>query len=260
MRSCDNFCGLAIGACVALFAVGCSGQFQPSVEIWPGSDASTGVESPPAGDDAGESSGSSGGSSGSSGGSSGSSGGSSGMPRGTVDAGKMQPRDAGTGTSSSGGGGDAGPVSGPGGPCSVAVTVTTVSDHGSYSPNNVGAIWIAKSSGTFVKTLKAWGTIRISHLNAWNSATASAGYTARTVDAITGATLFSFQTHMVTWNCKDTTEAVVPDGAYRVYFETADSNGGGPNSYVDFTKGAAAQSLSPPDATYFKSIKVVFTP
>jgi hypothetical protein len=259
MRSGGSFCGLAIYASVALFAEGCSGQFQPSVEVWPGSDASTGIESPPAGDDAGgSSSSSSGGSSGSSGGGSGSSsGGSPGKPGGTVDAGKTQPRDAGT---SGGGGADSGPGSAPGTPCSLAVTVTTLSDHGSYSPENVGAIWIATSSGTWVKTLKVWGTIRVGHLNAWNSATASAGFTNRTVDAITGATLSSFQTHMVTWNCTDDTRTAVPDGAYRVYFETADSNAAGPNSYVDFTKGAAAQTLSPSDATYFKSIKLVFTP
>ncbi len=257
MRSHANLCGLAIHAGVALLAEGCSGQFQPAVEVWPGSDASTGIESPPPGDEAGQSSSSSGGSAGSSGGSSGSSGGNLGMPGGTVDAGKTQPRDAGT---SGGGGSDSGPVSPPGAPCSLAVTVTTVSDHGSYSPENVGAIWIATSSGTWVKTLKVWGTIRVSHLNAWNSATASAGFTNRTVDAITGATLSSFQTHMVTWNCTDDTRTVSPDGAYRVYFETADSNSAGPNSYVDFTKGAAAQTLSPPDATYFKSIKLVFTP
>jgi len=81
-----------------------------------------------------------------------------------------------------------------------------------------------------------------------------------TAVAITGATLSSFQTHMVTWDCTDDTRAVAPDGAYRVYFETADSNSAGPNGFVSFTKGAAAQTLSPPDATYFKSIKLVFTP
>jgi hypothetical protein len=254
MRLGDDICRPAICACIALFAAGCSGQYQPSVELWPGSDASTGVENPPATDDAGATSSSSGGGSASSGGGSGSSGG---MHGGTADAGKT-PRDAGTGTgSSSGGGGDAGP---PGAPCSLSVAVTTVSDHGNYSPNNVGAIWIANSSGTFVKTLKVWGSIRINHLSAWNSATASAGFTNRTVDAITGATLSSFQTHMVSWNCTDDTRAAVPDGAYRVYFETADSNAGGPNSFVDFTKGSAAQTLSPPDATYFKSINLVFTP
>ncbi len=255
MRAGSRVCALAIYAGVALFVESCSGQFQPSVEVWPGSDASAGMENPAPGDDAGQSS-SSGGSSGSSGGGSSSSGGTPGMPGGTADAGKTQPRDAGT---SSGGKSDAGPVA-PSTPCSVAVTVTTVSDHGTYSPENVGAIWIAQSSGTWVKTLKVWGTIRVGNLRAWNSATASAGYTNRVVDAITGASLSSFQTHMVTWNCTDDTKTVVPDGAYRVYFETADSNGGGPNSFVDFTKGAAAQTLSPPDATYFKSIKLVFTP
>jgi hypothetical protein len=257
MRLGDDICRPAICACIALFAAGCSGQYQPSVELWPASDASTGVGSPAATDDAGATSITGGGSGSSGSGSGSSSGGNPGMPGGTADAGK-RPRDAGTGTGgSSGGGGDAGPA---GAQCSLSVTVTTVSDNGNYSPHNVGAIWIANSSGTFVKTLQVWGSIRLNHLNAWNSATTSAGLANRTVDAITGATLSSFQTHMVSWNCTDDTRTGVPDGAYRVYFETADSNSGGPNSYVAFTKGSAAQTISPPDATYFKSIKLVFTP
>jgi hypothetical protein len=243
--------GCALRACIALFAVGCAGPYEPSVEVWPGSDASAGVE--PA-DDAGASSSS--GASGSSGSGSGSSGGNPTPPPGKGDAGKAQPRDAGTGNAPSDAGG-VGP--GPVAPCSLAVTVTTVSDHGNYSPDNVGAIWIATSSGTFVKTLKVWASIRISHLNAWNSATQSAGFN-RTVDAVTGATLSSYQTHMVSWNCTDITRNVVPDGAYRVYFETADSDRAGPNSFVAFTKGPTAQTVASPDATYFKGIKLVFTP
>jgi hypothetical protein len=149
---------------------------------------------------------------------------------------------------------------GPGGPCSLAVTVTTVTDNGNYSPENVGAIWIANGSGTFVKTLEVWAKARISHLNLWNSATTAAGLSRNTVDAITGASLSSYRTHMDSWNCTDTTRAVVPDGAYRVYFETADSNSGGPNGYVDFTKSSSQLNLSPPNQSYFTGIKLVFTP
>jgi hypothetical protein len=138
--------------------------------------------------------------------------------------------------------------------------MTTVTDNGTFSPNNVGAIWIAQQSGTFVKTLAVWAATRMSRLTMWNSVTSQAGLNRNTVDAVTGATLPSHETHMVSWNCTDTNEATVPDGAYRVYFEMADSNSSGPNTYVDFTKGPTGQTLTPPDATYFIGINLVFVP
>jgi hypothetical protein len=138
--------------------------------------------------------------------------------------------------------------------------VTTVTDNGNYSPRNIGAIWVARSSGTFVKSLAVWARSRINHLTLWNSATRAAGLGGNTVDAITSATLSSHQTHNVTWNCADTKEVAVPDGAYRVYFEMTDDNVTGPNMYVDFAKGPSPLTVSPPDAQYFKGIKLVFTP
>jgi hypothetical protein len=68
------------------------------------------------------------------------------------------------------------------------------------------------------------------------------------------------RTHNVTWNCTDVTANVVPDGAYRAYFEMTDRNASGPNMFVDFTKGPKAVSVSPPDQAYFKGINLMFTP
>ena len=145
-------------------------------------------------------------------------------------------------------------------PCSLSVTVTTVTDNGEFSPANVGAIWIAQPSGAFVKTLAAWGSTRINRLTLWSSTTAQAGTSRNTVDAVTGATLQSHKSHSVSWTCTDTNEAIVPDGAYRVYFEMDDSNSPGPNTYVDFTKGPSGQTLTPADAPNFTGIQLVFVP
>jgi hypothetical protein len=144
--------------------------------------------------------------------------------------------------------------------CSLSVTVTTVTDNGNYSPRNIGAIWIATGSGAFVKTLAVWASRRISHLTMWGSATAQAGRSRNTVDAITGATLSSHQTHKVTWNCSDTTKAKVRGGPYRVYFEMTDDNLSGPNMFVNFTMGSTPFNLSPPNGMYFMGINLVYAP
>jgi len=154
--------------------------------------------------------------------------------------------------------GDSGPVSGTA--CSLAVTVTTVSNGGSYSPKNVGAIWVENSSRTFVKSLDVWAATRIKHLTLWNSATAAAGLPSNKVDAITGATLSSNQTHNVSWNCTNTTGAIVPDGDYYVLFEMDDDNSTGPNASVAFTKGPTATHLTPANARNFTGISLAFTP
>jgi hypothetical protein len=163
------------------------------------------------------------------------------------------------GTSNSGS--DAG-ATGPsdGGGCSLSVTVTTVTDNGSFSPRNIGAIWIATGTGVFVKTLALWAANRTSHLTLWGSMTAAANLPRNAVDAITSATLSMHETHQVSWNCTNTSEKVVADGPYRVYFEMTDKNASGPNDFVAFTKGPAPESLMPPDAPYFKGISVVFVP
>jgi hypothetical protein len=152
------------------------------------------------------------------------------------------------------------PDAGPPRAHAATIVVTTVDDLMCYSPENVGAIWIAESSGAFVETLQEWGKTRIDHLVLWNSATSDAGLPRSTVDAITGATAQSYGTRVAYWNFTDATGKTVPDGSYRVYFETCDDNVPGPNTFVTFTKGPAAATFTFPDATYFQDLKVIVMP
>ena len=237
-----------------LLLAGCSPAYTPTVELYPGALPGSGGSGLSASGSAIASSGAA-------------------SPSGSVagsghgsSSGISSSLDAGTGASG-GGTGTAGPdaasqgeAAASGGGCSLSVAVTTVTDNGRYSPRNIGAIWITKSSGAFVKTLEVWAGQRMSHLTMWGSVTASAGMSRNTVDAVTGATLSSHETHNVSWNCTDTAGTVVPDGPYRVYFEMTDRNASGPNSFVAFTKAPMSQKVTPPDATYFKQISLVFSP
>ena len=152
------------------------------------------------------------------------------------------------------------PDAGPPRQHAATIVVTTIDDMMCYSPQNVGAIWIAQTSGTFIKTIQLWAKTRIDHLSLWNSATKAAGLSRNTVDAITGATEQSYGTHVVYWNFTDTTEKTVPDGAYRVYFETTDQNVPGPTTFVDFTKGPTAATFTAPDTPNFMDLRVIVIP
>lgn len=143
--------------------------------------------------------------------------------------------------------------------CTLSVSVTTTAPGGKYRPRNVGAIWIADSSGRFVKSLDVWGNRRLSHVTAWNAATKSAGVAGNKVDAVSSATLSAHRAHNVTWNCEDFTGQVVPDDTYRVYFEVTDSNASGPNHFESFTKGPLAATVQG-SATSFDGIVLKFQP
>ena len=108
---------------------------------------------------------------------------------------------------------------------SATFTVRTTSYSGSYDPNNVAVVWVVDSSNKFVKTLCRHAATRISYLSRW--ATSRGTYT--NVDGTTSSTLTSQpQTHTVTWNCRDTNNAVVPDGMYYFKVEYTSANGAGP--------------------------------
>jgi hypothetical protein len=167
----------------------------------------------------------------------------------------------GTGGGSSGGGSSSG---GSGGAstsatCSLSVSVTTTAPGGQYAPRNVGAIWVANSSGAFVKSLEVWGNQRLSHVTAWNAATKAAGVAANKVDAITSATLSAHRAHNVTWNCQNYNRQPVADGTYRVYFEVTDSNQSGPSHFESFAKGSTPVTVQG-SSTNFNNISLVFKP
>lgn len=136
----------------------------------------------------------------------------------------------------------------------ITFTVRTVTQNGNYAPKNVFVIWIEDADG-FVKTRKLRGNQRKQYLYTWKDAS---DY--NVVDAITGSTLTSHQTHTVSWDCKDLDGEIVPDGDYVVWAEFTEQHAQGPLYNITFTKGPDAQSFTPADETYFKDIELEFTP
>ncbi len=126
----------------------------------------------------------------------------------------------------------------------VTFTVTTATDNGSYSPKNILAI----------KSCKVMAGKRIQYLYTWNTKSKQ-----NIVDAVTGSTLMSHQTHTITWNCKGTDGKIVKDGPYKMKIEYTDKHAQGPIYSIDFSVSGTSQHVAPPDQTYFKKMVLDFT-
>jgi hypothetical protein len=107
----------------------------------------------------------------------------------------------------------------------VDFTVKTVTYNGDRSPKNILAIWVEDISGKFVKTLLLRADQRKQWLLTWNIKSGG-----NTVDAITGATLSSHQTHTQ-----------------------------GPMTSVSFTKGPENSTVTPADVTNFINMNLKYT-
>ncbi len=136
----------------------------------------------------------------------------------------------------------------------MTFTVRTVTVNGNFSPKHVLAIWVEDSDG-FVLSRKLRAVSRKQYLYTWN--TQSGG---NVVDAVTGETLLSHQTHTVTWDCKDVNGNLVPDGEYTVYVEFTEAHEQGPLRGIVFTKGSEPLSMTPVDDANFKDLTLSFEP
>lgn len=137
----------------------------------------------------------------------------------------------------------------------LVVSTVTSGTGGSYSPKNIVAIWVETNSGTFVKSLTVYAADRKSDLTNWE--TSSNG---NTTDAVTGATRSNFGTIYGSWDGTDVSGNVVADGAYKVCLELTDKSGTGNFSTFNFTKGTAAQTLTPANAPSFSNISIKWMP
>ncbi|MBK8806513.1 MAG: DUF2271 domain-containing protein [Bacteroidales bacterium] len=144
----------------------------------------------------------------------------------------------------------------------LTVTVTTSTAGGNYSPRNIVAIWIANSSGGFVKTLTAYtqNNNYKRYLSNWSSQTSAAGSQYNIVDAVTGATRNPYGTYTTTWNATDFNKTLVADGTYNVRMELTDKNATGNYSSFTFTKGPNAQTVKPNNVNSFSNITITWTP
>jgi hypothetical protein len=110
------------------------------------------------------------------------------------------------------------PPAGNSGPCVFNFTVTTVTAHGNYAPNNVGALWIETSSGTFVKALEVWGRTRLPNLTAFSAVGGNS------IDAVTSATHTNHRQHADHWDCTDTSKNPVVNGSYQACVSFAEDD------------------------------------
>jgi len=260
--------GSRVAAWSAGVLLGCSSAPTPELKLWPANDASSPAAS--ATQSSGAGSAGSGSNSATSDGASavGPTIGDAGVPsQQPTGAGAAAPADSGAPPFGTPDAAAHGPPPDAGTPKSHALTVvvTTVDNGQGYSPENVGAIWVAQSSGAFVETLQEWGKVREDYLVLWNQVTSAAGTPASTVDAITGATEYAFGTHVVYWDFSDASGKAMPDGDYRVYFETADCACAGvivpgPNTFIDFTKGPTDATFTFPDTPSFANMELILSP
>ena len=134
---------------------------------------------------------------------------------------------------------------------SVTFSVTTTPAGGRYQPKNIGAIWLEREDGSFVRTLELWARVRRSYLSQWKAASGSDA-----TDALTSATRSSHSQHTVTWDLTDLAGNEVPDGRYRLRVELTDQNGPGPTVEVDVDKGPAFADQTPADQASFHQMRL----
>jgi len=174
------------------------------------------------------------------------------------------------GVSATGGtGGEAG--AGPATAGTLMIDFMSVGNNGEYAPRNVGAVWVEKADGTFVKTIERWASIRAVHLTRWNDASGgwpAAGFFFATaesspdqVDAVTANTLRPHMQHTLTWNMHDQNAMVIPDGAYKLVIEVTESERkASVSAEIDFEKGPMPMTISPPDEGPYSGLTVTYSP
>lgn len=156
------------------------------------------------------------------------------------------------GTSTTGGGTTTGGTTTGGGSTgvsSLSFSVLTKAIGGEYAPRNVGAVWITTSTGTFVKTLEMWARQRLKYLTLFQQQT-----NRNSVDALTSATLSMHRVHNLTWNLKDLSGNVVPDGMYNIVIETSDHDT--VSHTIPFMKGSSATTITPPDVANYAQMSI----
>jgi len=136
----------------------------------------------------------------------------------------------------------------------VATFTVTLSDPAGNYNRRVDAYWVTDSTGKFVQTVRKDAATRQTYLYQYLAARGS--WTG--VDGSSGATISTWGTFSVTWDCRDTNEVIVPDGTYKFYVEMTDHDGQGwwTTNGLSFTKGPGAFSNTYPDMENITGLSV----
>jgi hypothetical protein len=141
----------------------------------------------------------------------------------------------------------------PGVTSSLRFRVRTSALGGRFAPRNVGAIWVQDGSGAFVKTLEQWGTTRAKWLLAFNAASGG-----DVVDAITGPTKLSHESHEVTWDLASAAGCTVAAGDYAVWLETTDKSGAGVTLSIPFVLADPGKDILPEETPTFHDMALTW--
>jgi len=145
-------------------------------------------------------------------------------------------------------------------PGSLMVDFTTqpLAQNKTYTPTNVGAVWIEDAAGHHMRTLDVWADERLHALFVW----LKRGCGPLEMDAISGATRPTHtDPHRAVWDGKDLHGNPVPDGMYRLNIEVTETEGDYSQwAKHDFEKGTQAWSLMPADQLAHKGLLINYSP
>jgi hypothetical protein len=141
----------------------------------------------------------------------------------------------------------------------LTVSFKTTSHNGRYSPDNIVAVWVETSNGTFVRTIGRWAGQRASDLRGWVGAAGAGDF-----DAIAGATRSGHSDTLTrTWNMRAKTGALVADGSYRLRMELCDNSvssaAGNDQGTFTFVKGPNSQTQQNLTSGGFHNVTITYT-
>ncbi|MCX8157031.1 MAG: Ig domain-containing protein [Verrucomicrobiae bacterium] len=154
---------------------------------------------------------------------------------------------------------------------SVRLEVTLLDYNGSGTKHWT-VVWVTTEGGQFIKTLRKQGPSSFttshwnSHCSAWVTArgglsanTAFDGYSSATANDYSGTN----SPVIIYWDCRDGSNNLVADGAYKFWVQYAEDSGQGPytTSGLLWVKGTAPATNTYPDQTgNFTNMKVTWIP
>jgi len=152
----------------------------------------------------------------------------------------------------------------------AATLEATLLDYNGSGTKHYAVAWVTTEGGTFIKSLRkqgpgSWTSSQWSaHCTTWNNARAGStvldGYTSATAQNYTGTN----SPVVLTWNCRDTNNQLVPDSNYKFWVQYAeDQNVQGPVTTAGllWTKGPTGATNSYADqAGNFVGKRVTWVP
>jgi len=141
----------------------------------------------------------------------------------------------------------------------LTFTANTSAPSGTWGNKHVLAVWLENTANpsVFIKTKAKYGS-EDDHLTSWIAKSKS-----NLVDAVTGATLGSYNPVTITWNGTNVSGTVVPDGNYKIWIEMGwGSNKTDAHAVTSFAfnKGPAKDSQTYTGTTNFSNAVVQWLP